>query len=193
MPGDFHAEFLLLSEQISNHRWRWNANLDGQHPWAMGNDLSLLGIHMHFTLDTPHLVDTCLIVWAGAHVGSAISPKYLCYWMWQSGLADLLPTLRREAVYVGLSGGSMVVTPTIGVYDDPKLPTGSDRMLGLVDFTLFPHLDHPDMPDTSLANIERWAAGLPVPAYAIDDQTAIKVTDGTVEVISEGHWKRFVP
>jgi dipeptidase E len=113
--------------------------------------------------------------------------------MWQSGLADLLPELGRETVYVGLSGGSMVVTSTIGEYDDPTLPTSSDRMLGLVDLTLFPHLDHPDMPDTSLANIERWAAGIPVPAYAIDDQTAIKVIDGTVEVVSEGHWKRFVP
>jgi len=121
------------------------------------------------------------------------SPKYLCYWMWQSGLADLLPELPRETVYVGLSGGSMVVTPTIGDYDDPKLPIGSDRMLGLVDFTLFPHLDHPDMPDTSLTNIEQWAAGLKVPVYAMDDQTAIRVTDGTVEVVSEGHWKRFTP
>ena len=49
------------------------------------------------------------------------------------------------------------------------------------------------MPDTSVANIERWAAGLSVPAYAIDDQTAIKVVDGTVEVVSEGHWKLFAP
>jgi dipeptidase E len=121
------------------------------------------------------------------------SPTYLCYWMWQSGLADLLPTLRREAVYVGVSAGSMVVTPTIGDYDDPTLPVGSDRMLGLVDFTLFPHLDRPEMPDTSLANIEKWAAGLKAPAYAIDDQTAIKVTDGAVEVISEGHWKLIAP
>jgi dipeptidase E len=121
------------------------------------------------------------------------SPKYLCYWMWQSGLADLLPELPRETVYVGLSGGSMVVTPTIGDYDDPTLPKGLDRMLGLVDFTLFPHLDRPEMPDTSLANIERWAAGLQVPAYAIDDQTAITVTGGVVEVVSEGHWKRFTP
>src|SRR5215467_8082664 len=73
---------------------------------------------------------------------------YLCYWMWQSGLADLLPTLRREAVYVGLSGGSMVVTPPIGVYDDPKLTESrSDRMLGLVDFTLIPHLDADYLPD----------------------------------------------
>ena len=118
---------------------------------------------------------------------------YLCYWMWQSGLADLLPTLRREAVYVGLSGGSMVVTPPIGVYDDPKLATSSDRMLGLVDFTLIPHLDNPDIPDNSLAEAGKWAAGIPVPAYAIDDQTAIKVIDGAVEVVSEGHWKRFTP
>ena len=41
------------------------------------------------------------------------------------------------------------------------------------------------MPDTTLANIERWAAGLSVPAYAIDDQTAIKAVDATVEVVDE--------
>jgi dipeptidase E len=119
---------------------------------------------------------------------------YLCYWMHQSGLADLLPTLRPEAVYVGVSGGSMVVTPPIGVYDDPQL-TGSrsDRLLGLVDFTVLPHLDNPDLPDNSLADAEQWAAGIPIPAYAIDDQTAIQVVDGAVEVISEGHWKLFTP
>ena len=49
------------------------------------------------------------------------------------------------------------------------------------------------MPDNSLANAERWAAGVQVPVYAIDDQTAIIVIDGAVEVVSEGHWKRFAP
>ncbi len=120
-------------------------------------------------------------------------PMYLCYWMRQSGLADLLPSL-RETVYVGVSAGSMVMAPNVGedfVRWNP--PTGSDRALGMVDFSLFPHLDHPSMPDNSLANAERWAAGIPVPAYAIDDQTAIKVIDGAVEVVSEGHWKRFTP
>jgi Peptidase family S51 len=113
---------------------------------------------------------------------------YLCYWMRQSGLADLLPSLRRETVYVGTSGGAMVATPNFGgeTYDDSDPLTGSDRALGLVDFSLFPHLEREDMPDTSLANIEKWAAGLSVPAYAIDDQTAIKVIDGAVEVVSEG-------
>ena len=119
-------------------------------------------------------------------------PLYLCYWMRQSGLADLLPSLRPETVYVGLSAGSMVMAPSIGEdFVRWKPPTGGDSTLGLVDFALFPHLDHPAMPDNSMANAERWAAGMPVPAYLIDDQTAIQVVDGAVDVISEGHWKLF--
>ena len=121
-------------------------------------------------------------------------PLYLCYWMRQSGLADLLPSLRPEAVYVGLSAGSMVMAPSIGEdFVRWKPPTGGDETLGVVDFAIFPHLDNPDLPDNSMADAERWAAGMRVPAYAIDDQTALKVTDGAVEVVSEGHWKRFVP
>jgi len=115
---------------------------------------------------------------------------YLCHWMQQSGLADLLPSLR--AVWVGVSGGSMVMAPNIGmdeVYWKP--PSGTDRALGVVDFSIFPHLDHENMPDNSMANAEKWAASLPVPGYAIDDQTAIKVTDSAVEVVSEGHWRLF--
>jgi len=119
-------------------------------------------------------------------------PLYLCYWMRQSGLADLLPSLRRETVYVGLSAGSMVLTPAVGEeFIDWTPPTGDDRTLGVVDFSLFPHLDHERFPENSMANAERWAAKMPVPGYAIDDQTAIKVTDGSVEVVSEGHWKLF--
>jgi len=113
-------------------------------------------------------------------------PLYLCHWMRQSGLADLLPSL-RNTVYVGLSAGSIVMAPNIGedfVRWTP--PTGGDETLGIVDFSMFPHLDHEDLPDNSMADAEKWAAGMPVPAYAIDDQTAIKVTDGTVEVVSGG-------
>src|SRR5213078_4868282 len=107
-------------------------------------------------------------------------PLYLCYWMRQSGLADLLPSL-RETVYVGLSAGSIVMAPNIGEdFVRWKPPTGGDRTLGLVDFAMFPHLDNENMPDNSLANAEKWAAGVGVPAYAIDDQTAIVVRDGTV-------------
>ena len=120
-------------------------------------------------------------------------PLYLCYWMRQSGLADLLPSL-REAVYVGVSAGSMVMGPNVGEdFVRWKPATGGDRTLGLVEFSMFPHLDHEDLPENTMADAEKWAAGMPLPAYAIDDQTAIKVTDGTVEVVSEGHWKLFTP
>ncbi len=70
-------------------------------------------------------------------------------------------------------------------------PGGDDSTLGMVDFEIFPHLDHPDLPDNSMADAERWAASLRVPGYAIDDQTALQVVDGAVEVVSEGHWKLF--
>ena len=114
---------------------------------------------------------------------------YLCYWMRQSGLADLVPSLR--AVWVGLSGGSMVMTPSIGTDFVSWSRADSDRALGVVDFAIFPHLDHENFPDNSMASAEKWAASMPVPSYAIDDQTAIKVTDGSAEVVSEGHWKLF--
>jgi dipeptidase E len=118
-------------------------------------------------------------------------PLYLCYWMRQSGLAGLLPSL-RETVYVGLSAGSMVMAPRIGEeFVGWKPPAGGDETLGLVDFAMFPHLDHEMLPENTMANAEKWAARVSVPAYAIDDETAIKVLDGVVEVVSEGHWNRF--
>jgi dipeptidase E len=116
---------------------------------------------------------------------------YLAHWMRQSGLADLLPSL-DETVWVGLSGGSMVMTPRIGEdFVGWQPPRGGDEALGVVDFSIFPHVDHPDLPDNTMVGAEKWAAGLPGPAYAIDDETAIKVTDGDVEFVSEGHWKLF--
>jgi dipeptidase E len=151
-----------------------------------------------------------LLVWGG-------DVLYLRYWMRQSGLAEFFTSLRPEMVYVGVSAGSMVVTSHIGeTYTKHKPPSGSDIKsedivlptpqgelinvsltvapgIGLVDFSLIPHVDHERCPENSLANVERWAPKVPAPMYAIDDQTAIKVTDGVVEVVSEGNWKLFTP
>lgn len=150
-----------------------------------------------------------LLVWGG-------DPLFLANWMRRSGLTGLLPTLRSEAVYVGVSAGSIAAAATfVETYVDP--PRGSDGPLksedivfataqgdvdrilvtgqgaGLVDFAVIPHLEHPYHPDASSANAERWAARIPAPTYAIDDETAITVTDGVVDVVSEGQWKRFTP
>jgi dipeptidase E len=149
-----------------------------------------------------------LLFWGG-------DPLYLSYWIAESGLAGLLPSL-AATVYVGTSAGAMAACSTFGeTYTEPR--TGSGRPLtteelvfatpdgdvtrtfvtaagaGLVDFALIPHLDSPEHPDASLANAERWAAKLPVPTYAIDDDTALNVVDGVVDVVSEGSWRLFDP
>jgi len=119
--------------------------------------------------------------------------QYLVYWMQQSGLKDLLPSLLDNMVYVGLSAGSMIMTSYGTTFGNHTLPAESDKSLGLLDFAIHPHLDHERFPENSLASLEKLAATIPVPSYAIDDQTAIKVVDGVIEVVSEGHWKLFTP
>ena len=150
-----------------------------------------------------------LLFWGG-------DPLFLANWMRRSGLTDLLPALRSEAVYVGVSAGSIAATSTfVETFVDPPRPSDGplktenvmfatpegdlDRILvtgqgaGLVNFGVIPHLEHPWHLDASMANAEKWAARIPAPTYAIDDDTAIKVVDGTVDIISEGQWKLFQP
>jgi dipeptidase E len=116
---------------------------------------------------------------------------YLDRWMRESGLAALVPSL--GAVWVGLSSGSFVMSPRIAdVFASWPSPIGGGG-LGMVDFEIFPHLDNPDLPQNTMADAERWAAGLTRRGYAIDDETAISVVDGTERVVSEGHWRLFEP
>ena len=117
--------------------------------------------------------------------------QYLSYWMQQSGLADLLPSLLDRMVYVGVSAGSMIMTRFGTTYGGHALSADTDKSLGFIPIALHPHLDHEWFPENSLASLEKLAATLSVPSYAIDDQSALKVVDGCVEVISEGHWKLF--
>ena len=116
---------------------------------------------------------------------------FLSHWMRESGLTDLLAEI-DDTVWVGMSGGSMVMTPRIGEeFVGWKQPSDDDRALGLVDFAIFPHLDNESLPDNTMATARTWAAGLDCVAYAIDDETALRVVDGVVDVVSEGHWHRF--
>lgn len=148
-----------------------------------------------------------LLVWGG-------DPLFLSYWMNQSGLTDLLKSMQGPVVYVGVSAGSMLAAPIFGeTYRKPYRGTGSPLTLedmtfpapegeitmnfitakgaGFTDFALIPHANHKDRADASFDNASKWAAKLPVPVYAIDDQTAIKVIGDAVEVVSEGEWNRF--
>lgn len=149
-----------------------------------------------------------LLFWGG-------DPLYLSYWMRESGLADLLPSL-DDTVYVGVSAGAIAASRLFGeTYPEPRTAAGthlsSQELVlttpqgdvtttlliaegaGLVDFAIIPHFDNENHTDASVENAERWAAEVPVPTYALDDQSAITVVDGVVRVVSEGHWKLFEP
>ncbi len=171
--------------------WRF---ISGQEPrtpmcelgWKSVGVLELTALP---TIDEEHWVplvrDTDVLLAAG---GDAL---YLCHWMRESGLVDLLPSL-GETVWVGLSAGSMVMTPRIGEdFVGWKPLSGDDTTLGMVDFSICPHLAPDGMPGNSMAEAESWAATIEGPAYAIDDETAFRVVDGSVDVVSEGNWKLF--
>ena len=175
------------------HAWRF---ISGQEPRSPMVELGWKSVGVLELTALPSLDEERWVPWVRetdvllVNGGDAL---YLCYWMRQSGLADLLPSL-SETLWVGLSGGSMVMTPRIGEdFVNWKPPTGGDETLGMVDFSIFPHLDNPDLPDNTMATAEEWAADISGPAYAIDDQTAIKVVDGAAEVISEGSWRLLTP
>lgn len=110
---------------------------------------------------------------------------YLCHWMRESGLADLLPEL-ADTVWVGISAGSMVMTPRIGAEFVEWAGAPDDRTLGLVDFSIFPHLDV--FPSNTLVQARRWAGEVGGPAYVLDDRSAVRMVDGVAEVVSEGEW-----
>lgn len=191
----------------------WQAIRGASGPSPAGLDWKSLGVLELSVL--PSIDEQCwvpavretdaLLVWGG-------DPVFLSYWMHRSGFADVLRSVSDETVYLGVSAGSIVAAGTFAeTYDEPRhgrgdvLSTeeivfdtldGDVRMdlvkaqgAGLVDFAVIPHVDHPDHQDMAAA--ERWAARLPVPTYAIDDQTAVKVVGGKVEVVSAGHWKLF--
>jgi dipeptidase E len=176
----------------AGHAWRLISGRDPETPmcelgWKTLGVLELTAMpSIAEALWVPLLEQTDVLLVGG---GDAI---YLSYWMEQSGLAARLPSL-AQTVYVGLSAGSMVMTPRIGEDFEHWNPPGGggDRTLGLVDFSIFPHLDHPALPENRMADAEAWAARLAAPGYAIDDQTAIRVVDGRAEVVSEGHWRWF--
>lgn len=170
------------------HAWRF---ISGREPLTPMTELGWKSVGVLELTALPSIDRERWVPWAreaDVLLVNGGDPLYLSYWMRESGLADLLPSL--GAVWVGLSAGSLVMTPRIGEdFVHWKPPTGGDETLGIVDFSIFPHLDNPALPENTMAGAERWAAGMSVPCYAIDDETAIKVVDGTVEVVSEGHWK----
>ncbi|HSX24907.1 MAG TPA: Type 1 glutamine amidotransferase-like domain-containing protein [Candidatus Andersenbacteria bacterium] len=120
---------------------------------------------------------------------------YLMDQMRKSGLADMLPEILKNRVYVGVSAGSMVMAPklkeeVLHVIYDEVFEGASNEGLGLVDFLVVPHLNSPYFPRTA-EMIDEVAKRINTPLYVIDDESAVQVVDGKAEVVTEGRWKRY--
>ena len=122
---------------------------------------------------------------------------HLMHWFNKSGLSKVLPELLETRVYIGVSAGTMVVNPTIIHWYKEKIlcqkinKTSSGQGLSYVNFMVEPHLNSPWFPQMTLENIEKKLKDYPYPLYALDDNSAIKIDDDKIEVISEGVWKKF--
>jgi len=132
---------------------------------------------------------------------------YLGYWLEKSGLAAALPELLKTKVYVGASAGSMAITPSLISSSGPLKqlansqtvdmsilgPEGqrSPRSLGLVDFLIRPHYQSSHYPYVTDDLLQKAAGLADCKLYAIDDESALKIVDGSVEVVGTGQWKLF--
>ena len=98
---------------------------------------------------------------------------------------------------MGISAGSMVATTSLRMstsqktYSEKTFPLENDNGLGFVKFHVRPHLNSQFFPKAKAEFIQEIAKEIPEAIYAIDDQTAIKVLDGKIEVISEGKYLTF--
>jgi len=119
---------------------------------------------------------------------------HLMYWINKSGLGNMLKDLLKTKVYVGLSAGSMVAGKTISLSQSKKLyyedlfGYQDEKALGFVDFQIRPHLNSPHFPDVQERTLRKLAKGVKGKVYALDDNMALKVVDGKVEVVGEGKY-----
>lgn len=122
---------------------------------------------------------------------------HLMYWLNKSGLAKLLPELLKTRVYVGISAGSMVTSKDLSLSQSQRLYYEDlDRReemagLGFINFFFRPHLNSPYFTKIRKEYLEELAKEIPETIYALDDNSALKIVDGKVEVISEGEWLIF--
>lgn len=122
---------------------------------------------------------------------------HLMYWIKKIGLGELLPELLTTRVYVGVSAGSIVATPSLVLSSSEKSAveeigeTASVKGTGLVDFLIEPHINNAYFPELTFDYIEKESKKVEYPIFALDDNSAIKVIDGDIKVVSEGEWKKF--
>jgi len=120
---------------------------------------------------------------------------HLMHWVKKSGLQEELSSLLKTRVYAGISAGSCIAGPTI--YNSVQNLFGEKyeleikEGLGLVDFQFIPHLNSPHFNKIREENLQEASKELTELVYALDDNSALKIVDGKVEIISEGKYLTF--
>lgn len=179
------------------------ANLEDGDKWWLINDLKICSDLKFKTIDMVDFSALPKEVWLKRLMASDVlfveggNTFHLNYWVNKSGFKDVLPELLKSKVYVGVSAGTIVVTPSLVLSLAEKQPlldineTIYDEGLKLVDFLVEPHLYNSYFPKLTFEYVEKQVKNIPFSVYALDDNSAIKVDDDKIDVVSEGKWKKF--
>ncbi|MDH3324580.1 MAG: Type 1 glutamine amidotransferase-like domain-containing protein [Candidatus Peregrinibacteria bacterium] len=137
------------------------------------------------------LKDTDLIYVEGGNTG------FLMHWILEKGLDKILPKLLKEKIYVGVSAGSIIMTPNLFtkesklLYAEEPAKWMPEKALGLVNFCIIPHYKESYFPNITDENLKKLSQKTKQPIYALDDESSIKIVDNKIEIISEGTWEKF--
>jgi len=178
------------------------ANLEAGDKWWLLDDLQKLR-ELGFNIDIVDISALPKDVWQSRLQAVKVifveggNTFHLMHWVRASGLADVLPDLLKTRIYVGVSAGSMIPCPDIQFAKSEKEDAEHTHGpidatgVGLVDFFVEPHINSKWFSELTFEYVELEAKETGRSIYALDDQSAVKVVDGTAEVISEGRWEKF--
>lgn len=122
---------------------------------------------------------------------------HLMYWFNKSGLSEILPELLKTKIYIGVSAGTIIATPSLlnskseQEFSEKIGQTISDQALGLVNFMITTHVNSSWFPELNFDFLELESKNYPYSIYGLDDNSAIKIDGDKIEIISEGVWKLF--
>lgn len=140
----------------------------------------------------PRIEQGDVLFFSGGHT------SHLMRWLKESGLAELLPELLKIRVYAGISAGSMVASPTLAlsdndkkIYYEEKFGYRNEEALHFVDVYMRPHFNSANFPRARKEYIENIAKETGKPIYALDDESALKIIDGKIEVVTEGEYLKL--
>ncbi|MEN9390675.1 MAG: hypothetical protein RLZZ283_775 [Candidatus Parcubacteria bacterium] len=117
---------------------------------------------------------------------------YLLDQMRKSGFDQWLKENIDSKVYVGISAGSIVMTPSIAIAGIDNGDINYSAVTDLTGLAFVPFEVSPHTPESvSHEGNKKYKQGIQNELYALDDSSAIQVVGGDVKVISEGVWVKY--